>query len=246
MKSNKNKLLLFGFFFFFSLIPLTNYAACYWIEPPPPANQPLKLAFFIYASDVATESIIRPYADILGYDYGYIAFLYEDSNIDDVLDDIDDLEDYNDMLFFCFIGHGTYNEEGLQQSRVHYTPALTIGSMMLRYYFDQYEAGSIAVLIDSCHSGEFVDRFEDNDKYLIMTSSDENHTAYAYNTLPCELIFSDYFWNYVDGGDDAITAFYKTRADNYAHPAVNKYGKITHWIYRYPQITDTYGGYNFF
>jgi len=241
MKSKKNKLVLFVFLIFFSVIPLTNYAACYWIEPPPPPNQPLKLAFFIYASDVATESIIRPYADILGYDHGYIAFLYEDPNLESVFDSIDNLEDYNDMLFFYFYGHGEHVDG---QFIFDYSPALDMGSIMLRYHFDKFEAESIAVLMESCYSGEFVDRFEDNDKYLIMTPTDINHPAAAYGpSFPSEPIFSDFFWSYVDSGDDAITAFNKAKAKNAEEPYLSPYGT---WTNRYPQKTAFYSGYNFF
>jgi hypothetical protein len=228
--SQKTLFLILGFFLCCSMA-FPVFVAGYWIEPPPPANHPKKLAFFIWSSDVATQGIIDPYVDIVLTE-GYLPFCYEDPDIYDVLGDIDALEDYNDKLFFYFYGHGIY--DGLPPlSRFYYHGSSKISSVMLKSKFDLFESEKIAVLIESCYSGEFIDQFN-VDGYLFMTTASRNLTAKAYGpSFPAEGIFSDFFWGYIDQVFSCLSAFFETKALNSQEPDLP--WPDTYWPFQDPK-----------
>ncbi len=108
---------------------------------------------------------------------------------------------------------------------------ITISSYMMQLEFAMFEATDVAILVDTCYAGDFVDRFANHNGYLVMTSSDESHESKAWPN-PKEGKFSRTFW--IDlaiwSGHSAVDAFYNARL---------------YWWFYYPQIVDN-ADYSFF
>ena len=192
MKSQKKQLLLLSIFIFSGLFGLSSSVRGYIIPPGGGGggNPEIKWGFFFWASDVGNQVYIDGYENILR-SKGYITYDYKDSDIWTVLAYIDTLEDYNDKVFFYFYGHGYYQDD---LSHLHYHPSYTIDSQVMKNYFTlHFEASDVAILIDSCHAGDFVDKFQSVNGYLVMTSTDESHEA-LYNKIAKEGFFSARFW----------------------------------------------------
>ncbi len=191
-----------------------------------------KIGVFMWCSEVGTQEKVEDYQDILFFENGYKKFfLYEDPNIDIVFSEIDAYEIGLDTIFFYFYGHGEYDNIS-DNSYWYYSPGLNITSERLRDLMDTLEAERKGFLIDACYSGGFVDDFQD-EPYLAMSSSSKYLPAYFYTEPPNgpQGAFSMVFWNRVNNGYDAVSAF------ELAREAI--------W-WQDPQIADHSTNYDFF
>ncbi|MFX0030511.1 MAG: hypothetical protein ACFE8B_14970 [Candidatus Hermodarchaeota archaeon] len=209
MKSNKSKIILGSLFLSLSIIGISGFVVGAHVPPGGGGNPSIKWGFFFWASDVGCSSKINGYENLLQAK-GYVTHDYKDADLATVFTYIDSCEDYNDKLFLYFYGHGYY-EDG--QSHVWHTPYYTMSSSVLRNYISNLETSDICILIDSCHAGEFVSRFSNDNGYLVMTSTDRSTNA-GYNKVTKEGLFSWYFWLDIAcwGSHSAKTAFLNARS----------------------------------
>lgn len=179
----------------------------------PPPNPVEKYAFFFWSREVTCRDAIGSYQSKLS-SLGYTTYQWKNTNPEEKIESfIDDLEDSNDKLFFYLAGHGSY----YVYSDVLCDPFNSIASWKLKQLLEDYlEATDIAILVDACYAGEFVDQFSDNDGYLVMTSCSHTNTCEFFIITLFgieqwrELEFSHMFFSATCWTDNAIATFTAT------------------------------------
>jgi len=201
--------------------------------PPPPPDTGEKIAVFFWATDAGAQWIIDRYTTILQAE-GYTKFFnYCDTlNFEADFNLVDDYEDENDTVFFYLFGHGNY--DGVDSYTLFRPYGSYVYSSEFRVMMDRLESTRKGFLIESCHSGGWPEDFQSS-PYLSMSTSSTTLLAYAVGALPNEGIFSQYFWNHVEAGYNAIDSFWYAQSYVDGYPYTNQD----------PQIAD-YSDYIFF
>lgn len=178
-----------------------------------------KLAYILYHSTITWTSYVNSYEDELE-DYGFTVTKYKDpTNVISILNDIDDDETAESIVFILVISHGYYSS-ATGYSYISF-PSTSCSSWTFYNEVEDFENKRTLVMIDACRSGDFVDKMRYLDGVSIITSADESHDSY-YSFFPRYSLFSQkFFKTYLgstenDGGstiyyDDYYT-FVKTKA----------------------------------
>ncbi|NWF94805.1 MAG: pre-peptidase C-terminal domain-containing protein [Candidatus Thorarchaeota archaeon] len=170
-----------------------------------------KIGVFFWASDAGTQTVINEYKAILQSE-GYTKFFeFKDTtNFANDFATVAAYEDSTDIIFFYLFGHG--NNDGYHSYTAFRTGGYSIVySNTFRSYLDGLDSTKVGLLISSCHSGDWADDMAGGG-YLAMSSSDETHNSWAVSTLPGEEVFANYFWQYVQQGYSAVSAFNAAKA----------------------------------
>jgi hypothetical protein len=217
MQQKKLILLSVSLVFFSAAILPTVHAA--FVPGGGGGNPVTKYGFFFWTTyDFPCQTVIDTYENIL-QSKGYYTYEFKDLKrgstqytISTAMSFIDSLEDYNDIVFLYFAGHGWYYESTDTSTVYIKSNVLTISSSQLRSYSNWWETDDVCILVDSCHAGDFVDEFQNKDDYLVMSSSDEDYEA-LYNRITKEPCFSSTFWWFLNfyPNLDALDAFYNAR-----------------------------------
>lgn len=168
-----------------------------------------KIVVFFWASDALLDSIATSKYTEVFEDEGYSKFFYfKDTNdFDSDFASVDDYEVAGDIIFFYMCGHGGY-ENG--DSSTDFKPGGSrVYSSHFRTLMDGLETIKKGFLIDSCHSGGWVEDFNDipyYNGYLAISSTNIFWTAMAHD-LPGEGYFSNWFFYRVANGDNYLDAF---------------------------------------
>ena len=238
----KKKLLLFGILVvLLSPLFVTSVSAGFVGGGGGGGGNPVeKYGFFFWTSwDVGTQESIDFYESVL-QSKGYTTYEFKDLThgtteytIDEIFVLIDSIEDYNDILFFYFAGHGDYHQTANDYSEVWVTPATTLYSVTLKAKSYLLETTDVSIFVQACHAGDFVDEFEDRNGYLVMTASSEHTESFNYHGVS---YFSSYFFGDLAlyPGHSAVDAFYNAKLF------------YSVWFPRhYPEIVDN-SDYDFF
>jgi len=238
----KKKLVLYGVLFALLSTSFLTSAAAYFDGGGGGNPNPVeKYGFFFWTSyDIGNQQCIDDYESIL-QTKGYTTYEFKDLKygntqytIASVFNFIDGIEDNNDILFFYFCGHGSYDSYSDISAVCIKSSTLKINSNQLRYYCDKFEATDVSILVDACYAGDFVDMFETKGGYLVMTTSDQCHRMWYHPGG--EGCFSDTFWNdlAIYPQHSAVTAFYNAKL---------VWSVLPRW--HYPEIVDN-SDYDFF
>ena len=194
----KKKLLLFGFLVvLLSPLFVTSVSAGF-VGGGGGGNPVKKLGFFFWASEgVGNQQSIDEYEYIL-QSKGYTTYEFYNMtrgttiySIDTVFTFIDSLEDSNDILFFYFAGHGWYYSQA-DMSVIYVKPGTFLSSADLLSKSNLLEATDVAIFVQGCYAGDFVDKFENKNGYLVMTASDQWHESFS-DPITHESFFSHVF-----------------------------------------------------
>jgi hypothetical protein len=168
-----------------------------------------KIGVFFWASDAATSSTISKYSRILRSEGFTQIFNFRDCrNVYSACQQVDNYEDPQDIIFIYVIGHG--NNDNFHSYTSFRPNGPHIYSNVFRRYLDAWESSRKCIVVESCHSGDWVDDFQSG-SYLAISSSDETHNAVARGKLPGEGKFSYFFFKRVKGGYCAVNAFVLAR-----------------------------------
>ncbi|MHA1466399.1 MAG: C13 family peptidase, partial [Candidatus Heimdallarchaeaceae archaeon] len=169
-----------------------------------------KIAAFFYATDATTYANLSIYGDQLINDEGFDTVMYfEDEDDWDgyIIGDIDGNETSEDFVFLYFCGHGGY-DSGDDDSWVD-----LLNSGTEKMYSDNLvtallslESNNIFVIVESCHSGGFIDDLEDSDRFIISTT-DKVNDAYVYYSIPNDPIFTHNFFERIDADYDDYESY---------------------------------------
>jgi len=211
MKMRKqNKVILYGILIFIALIasfPAFGFAA---FDPggDDGGRPDQKIAVFIWAEDVCTQSIINQYkATLMNEGYEKFFNFNDSSDYKSDLNDVDAYERSGDTLFFYLYGHGNYTGDYSYMLYNSENDKKRISSPSLRIELDKMEANRKGLLVEACKSGGFVEDFEDS-PYFVMSSADKYHNALGIApTAPCHGLFSYWFWGWVGVGYSDSDAF---------------------------------------
>ncbi|UYP47384.1 hypothetical protein NEF87_003669 [Candidatus Lokiarchaeum ossiferum] len=214
-----------------------NYELTVTIEeeqgPSPDAE---KIAVFFWASDAGAQWIIDEYWNVLqGEGYTKIFNFRDTYNFASDFATVDAYVGAEDTVFMYLFGHG--NNNGVDSYTAFRPSGSFVYSSDFRTMMDGIDTVRKAYLIESCHSGGFPIDFQAS-PYLAMSTSDEDHNAYAVGNLPNEGVFSNAFFNHVDDGYNAVDSF------NYARQIVFN-GASSDTYMQYPLISD-YSSYVWF
>ena len=171
-----------------------------------------KLAYLFYANDASDEESMERYEDILD-DEGYTVEIIADcSDVEGKCEDIADYEIYSDTIFVYVMGHGEYSG-GHSYTLFDNQHSQNIGSQEFKGYLDDWEADKVFLFVDSCDAGGWADDFAET-PYLVISSSDETHDSYRYDTGDgWEGRFSHAFFYHIDDGQTAVAAFNLAEVD---------------------------------
>ncbi len=215
-----------------------DYQLTVTIEEPEPNNPAAEnIAVFFWASDAGAQWVIDEYWGVLqGEGYSKIYNFRDTSNFANDFASVDSYVGPEDTVFFYLFGHGNNNGA---DSYTAFAPSTSIVySSTFRNMMDGLDTTRKAFLIESCHSGGFPEDFKAS-PYLAMSTSDQDHNAYAVGSLPNEGIFSNAFFNHVDAGYNAVDSF------NYARQVVFDGAGGVDTYMQYPLISD-YSNYIWF
>ncbi|MFX1273733.1 MAG: hypothetical protein ACFFBP_14255 [Promethearchaeota archaeon] len=193
-------------------------------------RDPEKIAVFIWASDAGIQEGIDRYANILrGEGFTVIYEFKNPENFEEMFKFIDNYEKEGDTIFLYLMGHGGIDPiYGV--SAAYFNPGGEIvTSSRFRVLMDGLETSRKAHLVDSCYSGDWVNRFR-SEPYFAMSSSDTEHSSYTLDghDVPYEGAFSAHFFDHVAVGYDAIDSFYYAKgivdaSDNPQNPQLADY-----------------------
>lgn len=189
-----------------------------------------KIAVFFYATDATTYSYVSAWGNQLKNEEDFTSVIYYENPTDwqsTIRNNIAPLEDGNTLLFLYFCAHGDYdsvNSNSYMRIRHvwvwdlwpffgHYDDKY-IYSNTLNTELDTYiESGNVFVVIESCHSGGFVDDLTEAGVFVISTT-DYNNLAYCMGPVPNQGIFSYYFFNRIHNnyGDYSSYSYARTQA----------------------------------
>lgn len=82
-----------------------------------------------------------------------------------------------------------------------------IFSNIFREYLDNWESDRKVILVESCHSGNWADDFDDT-PYVVISTSDETHDSESLSGLPGEGKFSHYFFEHINDGYNFLNSYY--------------------------------------
>ncbi len=129
-----------------------------------------RVALFMWASDVANQTVMEELGDYLVDEEGFSDVLYEEDQIDweDAIDNVDELESYDSQVFIYITGHGpaaTYQGQNDYLSLVAHCGAsledtYNITSEELADKLQVLESDNIFLLVESCYSAGFYTEYE--------------------------------------------------------------------------------------
>ncbi|MCK4844248.1 MAG: hypothetical protein KAS95_01095 [Candidatus Heimdallarchaeota archaeon] len=147
-----------------------------------------RVALFLWASDVANQSIMEELADQLKTNESFTDFLYyeDEEDWEDSIDALDAIETYDSQVFIYIIGHGvSFETMDIETkiwenvSRVYNCGLNNTDTYIYSNYFveklQDLDSQNIFLLVDSCESGDFIEEWEKpafkNEHIFTMSSS---------------------------------------------------------------------------
>ena len=183
-----------------------------------------KIGVFFWASDsLHDDNIINEYINVLKKE-GFTSFFKFKDTGDYItnFNAIDSHEDSNDIIFLYIKAHGDYNPSiGESYSELG---SVRLHSSVLLDELDDLEANHIGFLVESCKSGGFVTNSYNTD-YLAISSSNIEKESYDY-IVSREGYFSDEFFDAVNDGDSANSAYWEARSSYKWYPHLEFYQTI--------------------
>jgi hypothetical protein len=157
--------------------------------PGPDKNQDFEIdgrvALFLWAPDVANQTVMEELGDQLVDEQGFSDILYRENATDweDAIDDVDELETSESLVFIYIIAHGpasTYNGQNDYTSYVaHNGGSLVdtnnITSDDLADKLQDLESNNIFLMVEACNTAGFYTEYEyqehSNDDVFAMTAA---------------------------------------------------------------------------
>jgi len=215
-----------------------------------------RVALFFWASDVANATMIEEYGDYLVGDEGFTDILYREDDLDweDSIDDLDDLETHNSLIFIHIYCHGstTINVDSPYGDTVAHIRGENAQAYILSSAFadkiECLESNNIFVLVDTCNSGDFVKEYNkperSAEKVFVMSSANFEHGE----SYPAAMWFGDtkqWFDEYEDylgsWGGAFSHYFFERLADGYNNTQAYSYASSSTYTYAYTYFEDQYG-----
>ena len=203
-----------------------------------------RVALFMWASDIANQSVMSELGNQLINDEGFTDVLYYENKTDweDAIDDVDDIETSNSLVFIYLIGHGaaTQNAQNDYTSKVAHCGKsayenynICITSDDLADKLQDLESHDIFLMVEACLAAGFYTEYKYqehiDDNVFVMTSSFITSSVrwYGDNATnwdpqnPDETAwggaFTNFFFEALDNGDNDGQAF------TYAYNNANDY-----------------------
>jgi len=219
-----------------------------------------RVALFLWASDVANQTIMEELGDQLVEEEGFSDILYREDETDweGAIDDVDALETSDSLVFIYITGHGTH--ELVDQNDYVSTIAHCGEDLVDTYYIWSNETAdklqclesiNIFLMIESCYSSGFYTEYKyqghTGDDVFVMTSSfdtvsfrwygedGENWDPENPNEAAWGGAFTHYFFEGLDLSYNDTTSF------SYAYTETNGYAKTAipdEWTDQLPQCED--------
>jgi len=185
-----------------------------------------KIAAFFYATDATTSAYMQSYGNQLINEEGFDTVLYYEDPTDwegNIDDDIDPLEDSDTFVFIYFCAHGAYDGSNsyMQMSKYWVVDWWIFGHWEYRYCYSNalntaidthLESENIMVLVESCHSGGFVDDLKGSGMHVIATT-DHDNVAYCVSAVPSVGVFTQGFFTRLNYGYNDGLAYSFARQD---------------------------------
>ena len=185
-----------------------------------------KIAAFFYKTDATTSSYMVTFGNQLITEEGFDSVLYYENPTDwegNIDDDIDPLEDEDTFVFIYFCAHGAYDGSNsyMVMSQYWVVDWWIFGHWEYRYCYSNalntaidthLESENIFVLIESCHSGGFVDDLKGPGMFVIATTDHDNY-AYCVSPVPSVGVFSQGFFSRLSSGYTDSLAYTFARYD---------------------------------
>jgi len=179
-----------------------------------------RIALFMWASDVGNQSMIEDeYGDYLEEELYFSDILYHEdpNNWKDSIEDLDDLETSESLVFIHLFGHGVpYNGTdqeygGETQLSISYNPVRYLYSGDFADELENLESENIIVIVDSCSSGDFVYEYQlkssrNSEDIFIMAATQYNYTYNATYEHQAAQWFGESF-EYYDESEDFNGAY---------------------------------------
>ena len=222
-----------------------------------------RVALFLWASDVANQSIMEELADQLKTNESFTDFLYyeDEEDWEDSIDALYAIATYDSLVFIYIIGHGdSFNfwnpEDEIYEkvTRVYNCGLNNTDSYIRSNNFveklQDLNSQNIFLLVDSCHSGDFVEEWEkpayNTENVFAMSSANYTDSVRWYGDNGTDYnpededgsayggTFSHFFFERLSQGYTDIQSF------NYAYVNTNAYAMafLNQSINQQPQIRD--------
>ncbi len=213
-----------------------------------------RVALFLWASDVANQSIMEELADQLKTNESFTDFIYyeDEEDWEDAIDALDAIETYDSLVFIYIIAHGQYGWRGDDKASWVYQVGGTQNYEICSNDFVEklldLDSQNIFLLVDSCYSGDFVgeyfkEEYRDEPVFAMSSSNytmsqrwygdngtnynpeDEDGSAYGGT-------FTHFFFERLSQGYTDIQSF------NYAYVNTNAYALAFQGLNQKPQKED--------
>ncbi|MBN1802763.1 MAG: hypothetical protein JW891_14740 [Candidatus Lokiarchaeota archaeon] len=185
-----------------------------------------KIAVYYWASNLfeiisaeALRNTINIYNEVLWYEGYHKSYYFEDSlDFDADFQKVADNEGEKDRIFFYLLGHGNY--DGADSETWFNSNLQPIESSNFRELVENLDTNEVGILVDSCHSGGWVDDFWGTD-YLVISSTNRDFGA-VFNPINAQGEFSfDFFSGISWYGHDAVTAYEYAKSGSITFPCIN-------------------------
>ncbi|MBF0411495.1 MAG: hypothetical protein HQK70_02145 [Desulfamplus sp.] len=113
-------------------------------------------------------------------------------------------------LFVFFLGHGIIDEFMLNDDKNNPQYKHTLTAANLKQYIDEYQNASgrqVVIVMDSCHSGSFIDDLSGKNRAVITSTGSENYAFYTLTEKKSLHSFISYFTDFLSGGSNFLDSY---------------------------------------